>query len=133
VRYLFGWAVTCCCGLPLVLALYALGLRLACHISGVDVPGFFKSVGLGVFTVLVLVTVQVLGAVYLGVGPFTATEADELLLARLALIGLCSAFFALLYVPVLEIRFGQGVRVVLVQLTYVGLFVIGWLLYSLAR
>jgi hypothetical protein len=133
VAYLVGWLITGCCGLPAVLTLHALGLRLACHLSDVEVPGFLKSVGIGAFTLVAVLVVQVLGTVYLGVGPFGGPDEPVFLLARIVIVGGVAAGLALLYVPALDIRLGQAVRVVLFQSIYVMLFVIGWLLLAMLR
>jgi hypothetical protein len=133
VAYALGWFVTCCCGLPTVLVFHALGLRLACYLTGVDVPGFVKSLGVGAFSLVVLLAVQVFGAVYLGVGPFSDLGQTEFLLVRVVMFTLLATGFALVYVPVLDVRFVQALRVVLVQMIYVLLFVIGWLLLANLR
>ena len=112
MAYALGWFVTCCCGLPTVLVFHALGLRLACYLTGVDVPGFVKS---------------------LGVGPFSDLGQTEFLLVRVVMFTLLATGFALVYVPVLDVRFVQALRVVLVQMIYVLLFVIGWLLLANLR
>jgi hypothetical protein len=131
--YLIGWLLVCGCGVPVVLVLYAIGLRLACYAAGADVPGFVKAFAVGAFSLVMLLAAHILGVVFLGVGPLGGDEGEDTLSLRLIEIGACAVGFTLLYVPVLDVTPRQSVRITLMQLVYLALFVSGWLLFGLLR
>jgi hypothetical protein len=129
---LFGLGVLCC-GFPVGLALYAIGLRLACHLAEAPVPGFFKSAGVGLASLVLMVVVAWGLGGLTGASPLADEDGPDRAIARLLMLPAAALAFALFYIPVLRLTPFQSVRVVLMQLIYAGLFLIGFILFGLFR
>jgi hypothetical protein len=129
---LFGLGLLCC-GFPVGLALYAIGLRLACHLSEAPVPGFFKSVGVGLASLVLLLVVQWGVGTLTGVPPLAEEPTPQRAVSRLLVLPAASLAFVVFYLPALGLSVFQSVRVVLMQLIYAGLFVVGFLMFGMFR
>ena len=132
-----SWAILfgiLCCGLPLALAAFSLGLRLACHLADATIPGFFKGVAVGAGYLLLLLIEYVLieiGLDYLHIHD-SAGQADRVV-ARLLLVPMGLLSMVALNVPILDVGWKQSGRIVLTQILYAGLFGGGFILFGLLR
>lgn len=122
-----------CGGFPVGLVLYAIGLRLACYLAEAPVPGFFKALGVTLLSLVLLFFVQWGVGELTGTSPLAEDATPDRAVSRLLMFPAAAITFAILYIPALGASVFQSVRIILIQLVYAGLFIVGFVLYGLSR
>ncbi|HEV3143766.1 MAG TPA: hypothetical protein VGZ47_07785 [Gemmataceae bacterium] len=112
-----GWIVIAV-GVP-VLAVAAIGLRVACHFAGAEIPALGRAFGTALLTWgMTLALGLIMQSFAIGFADARSSIALQFLVFVLTLVG-SLVLSAALYVRLLSVRFGQALTIWVIQIVFV--------------